>query len=670
MQPITAADYHDLVRVADPQLAPGGERVAFVRTVPRDDEDVEATVYVVPTTGGEPTAFTVAEGVDSKPRFSPSGDRLAFVSTRGADDDRPQLWVVPTDGGEGRQVTAVAGGVAEITWAPDGSRIAFTQRSTPAEREAGLDLALDEDGDYERETPDPRVIDRLVYRTDTDYFDGTRSHLYLVDLADDDVERLTEGDRDFTTPEWGAADELYYAVCREPNPDDAVRYDVEVLDPDTGELEAVVETSGWDRSLAATDDGRVAYRFTPEERLTLRQTELRVHDRRTDETHEPTAALDRTLATDADLAWGPEAERVYFATPDAGAVALRSAPWNGTDVETVVHDGDLTGFDVGPAGVAYVQSEWDHPGDVFYLADRAAPKRLTRVNADLLADREVREPEPLRFDADDGTEVQGWVLPPRGFDPAGAHPLAVEVHGGPHAMWTTSGTMWHEFQTLAARGYVVLWCNPRGSVGYGEAFMAAVERDWGGVTMADVMAGVEHVAERDYVDADDVHLTGGSFGGYMTGWLVGHSDRFTSAVAQRGVYDLLGFYGSTDRAFKLVEGDYGTTPAGEAALLWEHSPAAEADAVATPTLVLHADRDFRAPVNTAELFHRLLAKAGVDTRLVRYPCEGHELSRAGEPGHVVDRLERIVRWFDGYSAHCDVPRALDRGDEGLSAGGA
>jgi dipeptidyl aminopeptidase/acylaminoacyl peptidase len=349
-------------------------------------------------------------------------------------------------------------------------------------------------------------------------------------------------------------------------------------------------------------------------------------------------------------------------------VALRSVPWDGTDVETHVHEGDLTGFDVGADGLAYVESAWDHRGDVFYLAEGSGPKRLTRVNADLLGAREVREPEAVRFEAGDGTEVQGWVLTPRGFDPAETYPLAVEVHGGPHAMWTASGTMWHEFQTLAARGYVVFWCNPRGSVGYGEAFMAAIERDWGAVTMADVMAGVEAVAEHDYVD-DDVHLTGGSFGGFMTGWMVGHTDRFTSAVAQRGVYDLLGFYGSTDGAFKLVEGDWGTTPTDEPALLWDRSPAAHADAVTTPTLVLQADRDFRVPANNAELFHRLLAKHGVDTRLVRYPREGHELSRSGEPGHVVDRLERIVRWFDGYSAHHDAPPALERGDDGLSAGG-
>ena len=254
-------------------------------------------------------------------------------------------------------------------------------------------------------------------------------------------------------------------------------------------------------------------------------------------------------------------------------------------------------------------------------------------------------------------------------DPDEQYPLAVEVHGGPHAMWTTSGTMWHEFQTLAARGYVVFWSNPRGSAGYGEEFMAAIERDWGEITMSDVMAGVETVAERDYVDDGQAFLTGGSFGGYMTAWMVGQTDYFEGAVSQRGVYDLTGFYGSTDWAYRLVEGDFDTTPWEEPEFLWDRSPTGHAHEVETPTLVLHSDEDYRTPADTAELFHRGLRKHGVDTRLVRYPREGHELSRSGEPGHVVDRLERIARWFDGYSEYHDAARALDRpADAGLTAG--
>ncbi len=223
--------------------------------------------------------------------------------------------------------------------------------------------------------------------------------------------------------------------------------------------------------------------------------------------------------------------------------------------------------------------------------------------------------------------------------------------------------MWHEFQTLAARGYVVFWCNPRGSTGYGEAHATAIDRDWGRVTLADVLAGVETVCEWEYVDDSEVFVTGGSFGGFMTAWAVSHTDRFRAAAAQRGVYDLTGFTARRTRSTSRV---ISTRPWEEPEFLWEQSPVSNIPDVETPTLVLHSDRDYRTPANTAELFYLGLQKHGVDTRLVRYPREGHELSRSGEPTHVVDRIERIVRWFDGYSEHHDAPPALecDR-DDGL-----
>ena len=718
MQTVAAADYHDIATPSDPRVAPGGERVAFVRRQPRDDEDTEATVYVAPTGGDQPRRFSVAEGADSEPRWSPSGDRLAFVSTRGADDDRPQLWVLPADGGEARQATSVAGGVSQIAWSPDGSRIAFCQRASAEDREEGRDREVP--AGFEPEEPDPRVVDRTVYRSAERYFDGRRSHIYLVDLgddtagSDDEVRRLTDGDADFESPTWGDAETLYYAERVGADPDDSIDYEIlahdlaaDDSDPDDTDADAVEvlhRTTGWASGLAATADGRVAFCYQDDDRATLRPTELKVYDRTTDAddptvTH-PTAGFDRTLGLDAMPQWGPDDEYLYFAAPDRGRVPVWRVHWDGdgSAPQQIVADGHVDGMHVGEDLLAYTQSEWDHPGDVFVATKGGGEtSRLTRLNSEYLDERAVAQPEPVSVDSDnetppttpdgepanaaedgDGTgagDVQGWVLTPPEFggpdqDGDGERfPLVVEIHGGPHAMWSTAGTMWHEFQTLAARGYVVFWCNPRGSTGYGEDYAAAIERDWGGVTAADVLAGADRVAERDYVDADQQFVTGGSFGGFQTAWLVGHTDRFAGAVAQRGVYDLTGFYGSTDAAYKLVEGDFDATPWDEPDFLWERSPAAAATDVTTPTLLIHSDDDYRTPANTAELFHRGLRKAGVDTRLVRYPREGHELSRSGEPGHVVDRIERIARWFDGYSEYHDAERALDRADDdGLSAG--
>ena len=747
MQRVTAADYHDIATPDDPRLSPDGTRVAFLRTQPLDDETYESTVYLVDVAGdsdadpdgeGAPRRLTLAEGRDAEPRWSPSGDRIAFVSTRGGDDDRKQLWVLPVDGGEARQVTDVVGGVSEIAWSPDGERIAFVQPVTPADREADRDLSVPEE--YEPEDhPDPRVVERTVYRTQQRYFDGRRSAVYLVDAdatvdgarADEEpgVVRVTDREADFGGPEFGDADTLYYWESVGEDPDDSDEFAIHALDladamdvegdADTEEevgteddgndaleaaspdaVELIHTTTAWQPSLSATADGRIAFPYIESDQASLQQTDLHVFDRGSASVTDVTAGVDRGLDTGTTPQWGPDAETLYFATPDEGMTALWHAPGDGSaDPERLLREGIVSSATVGvdaDAGadsdanagsdavrLAIARSEWDHPGDVFaYDAATDATTRLTELNAAYLADRHVGKPEELWFESEHGP-VHGWVLTPPEFDATGAttdeadenaaepdeeYPLAVEIHGGPHAMWSTSGTMWHEFRTLAARGYVVFWSNPRGSTGYGEAYKQAIERDWGEVTLTDVMAGVEEVAARPYVDESNAFVTGGSFGGFMTAWAVGRSDYFRAAVSQRGAYDLTGLWGTTDGAYKLVEGNFDTLPSEEAGWLWEQSPTGHAHEVDTPTLLIHSEDDTRTPIGSAELFYRILRTNGVETRFVRYPREGHELSRSGEPGHVVDRIERIVRWFDGYSEHHDVPKALDRPeDDGLTA---
>ena len=674
MERIQAVDYHDIAKPITPRLAPDGTHVAFVRRIPTDDESYEATIYLVGTDGSDtPRQFSLQEGEDADPRWSPSGDRIAFTSTRGADDDRQQLWVLPIDGGEARQVTDVVGGVTDIAWSPDGTRIAFTQSVTADDRDEGRDLSVPDE--YEPEDPDPRVIERTVYRSAQRYFDGRHAHLYLVDLEKTDDElsgdamtRLTTGTVSAASPAWIDETSLYYTDgWVGDDPDDSIEYDIIRYDLTAEESTHIHRASGWGKRLAVDDIGRVVFPTVKPERASLQQTELDLYDPSDESCSRITEDFDRTVAVTVAPQWGPNDTDLYFVTPDEGSDHLWAInPTTETTPRSVIHDGRITGFDVGPESeIAITMSEWDHPGDVFVVREEART-RLTHLNRDYLEDVHVGTPKAIEFASPQGT-VEGWVLRPPAVESDEPTPLIVEVHGGPHSMWTTSGTMWHEFQTLAARGYTVFWSNPRGSTGYGREYMQAIDRNWGEVTLTDVLAGVDYVCEHEAIDEDEVYVTGGSFGGFMTGWAVGTTDRFTAAVAQRGVYDLLAFYGGTDGAYKLLEGDFDTTPWEEPTFLWEQSPVASAHRVTTPTLVIHSDTDYRTPVSTAELFYRLLRKHDVDTRFVRYPREGHELSRSGEPAHVVDRIERIARWFDGYSGYHDVPPALEREpDAGLS----
>jgi dipeptidyl aminopeptidase/acylaminoacyl peptidase len=685
---VAARDFRDIVQVSDPRLSPDGSEVAFVRTVPEDDESYTATVYVVPTDGeGEPRRFTASEGTDAHPRYSPDGDLLAFTSARG-EAEIPQLWLVPTGGGEAEQVTNVPGGVDAFEWSPDGERILFTQSVTSEEREEGTDCHADEE--YEREDPDPRVIDRMIYRQFQQYHDDKRSHVYLYDVdfgsgTDHEgsaIERITEGDKDFVSPTWGDASTLYYAVQRVPEPDDSIEFEVDSFDTDTYARETLFEVADYLPALAATADGRVAFTRREEHRASMRQADVGCYE--DGETRLLTENFDRTVAAlvPPGLTWVDDDSAVRFVASSDGSVGVWEASEAG-EVSPVVDHGTTESFHSTDHGTVVARSEPDHPGDVFFRpAGAEEPERLTEVNAEYLDERDIGTLEEVRFGSGDAHDaqrtatdgeplddgVQGWVVTPPGYDESESYPLLVQVHGGPHVMYTPS-IAFHEFRTLAAAGYVVFWCNPRGSTGYGEEFATAIERNWGEVTMSDVEAGVEHVLEHYAVDPDEQFLTGGSFGGFMTGWLVGHTDRYRAAVAQRGVFDLSSFYGSTD-AFSLVEGDFDTSPWEDPEFLWEQSPVAHVENVTTPTLVMHAENDYRVPVNNGEMFYLFLRKQGVDTRLVRYPREGHELSRSGEPAHVVDRVERIRRWMDGYSGYTDVTRALDRGDsEGLELGG-
>ena len=256
--------------------------------------------------------------------------------------------------------------------------------------------------------------------------------------------------------------------------------------------------------------------------------------------------------------------------------------------------------------------------------------------------------EALSYAAPDGTPIDGWLIKPPESD-AEPLPLAVNIHGGPAGMWGPSEpTLWLEWQHHAASGYAVFFCNPRGSGGYGDAFMVANHPDWGDGPQSDVLAGVDLLIERGIADPDRLALSGGSYGGYLTAWIVGHDTRFKAAVAQRGVYHMLAFHGTTDIPWFMTS-NMQAEPWEDPARYWEKSPLAYAHQITTPLLIIHSEQDYRVPIAEGEQLFATIKRAGqTPVELVRYPREGHELSRSGEPKHIIDRLERIIAWFDRY----------------------
>ncbi|ERH12886.1 MAG: hypothetical protein J07HB67_01917, partial [halophilic archaeon J07HB67] len=343
-------------------------------------------------------------------------------------------------------MTEVVGGVSELAWGPDGDRIAFVQSVDETDVAAGRDLAVSEE--YEPEEPDPRVVDDTVYRTAQQYSDGAWSQVYTVELETDEVTRVTDGEHDHSSPAWADAETLYFVADRVgSDPDDSDEYDILAHDTETAETTDIHRAGGWPGPLAVTGSHEILHTHTEPDRTTIRQTELHVYRRETGDDRELTADLDRTVGDETTPEWGPDEEVVYFTTPDEGATALWCVPGDGRTSPTQVYRGGaVAGTTVGET-VVVARSEWDHPGDLFVVGGDTE-RRLTRLNESYLSEVTVSEPEPVSFGSEQG-DVEGWVLTPPGFDSEtdedGPYPLAVEVHGGPHAMWTTAGTMWHEF---------------------------------------------------------------------------------------------------------------------------------------------------------------------------------------------------------------------------------
>ncbi len=676
---LTSRDLFKIATLSDPRFSPDGQRLAYVRAQPdQESNGYKSAIWLAPVDGGDLRQFTSGTKHDSAPRWSPDGRWLAFVSTRGGEKAKPQIYLIPTDGGEARQLTKMENGAGEPAWSPDGRYLAFTSRvnaeEMAAEDNAALEPQLDpeelerraaEKEKKEKERADPRVIRRFAYRAETSFFDDRTAQLYLVEVdletgrASDKPRRLTHDGRNYSDPQWMPdGNALLAVVSRLPGEDDLFYYPDLVRVPLEGnEPVLLTGTDTVDSGPRPSPDGRwIAYNSQPVANLSTANLEVKLLPAAGGEPRVLTAELDCHAA---DLAWMPDSRCVCFLALERGRVDLRCVSLEGGKVDTLLSaEREMEEYDLSPDGqqVGFVISTDRAPSDLYVAAlDGSHERRLTEVNGDWLAAKTLGEVSDLWFESADGTPIQGWIIKPPGFDPAEKYPLILSIHGGPHVMWSRhERTMWHEWQVQAAQGYVVFACNPRGSDGYGQAFRAAALGRWGEADLPDLQAGIEQVISQGYVDPERLVVTGGSYGGYMTAWVIGHDDRFRAAVAQRGVYDLTSFYSTSDVP-RLVEWEYAAAPWENPQLLWEYSPLAHVKNIRTPLLLIHSENDFRAPIPAAEGLFVALRRLGRDVEMVRYPRDGHELSRSGEPKHRIDRLDRIVDWFDKYVRDADAP---------------
>jgi len=695
-RPITEKDLFDFVWIGDPQISPDGSRVAFVRVaVNEKKEGYNTSIWSVPVAGGEAPHQLTKGDHDSTPRWSPDGKFLLFLRAieKEGKPESAQLAILPTSGGDSFVFTDLPKGAGNPLWAPDGKTIAFTsetntedlakqekKKSTSAKPTADK---LQQAGDTAEHESDIRLITRAVYRQDNEGYADPKhpTHIWIVTAphsAEEKVKprQLTTGRFDEESAIWSKdgsqiyftssrIDEPYYELPRTDlysiaraggNPVKITTIDLNTqFGPDSG-------------ALSLNPDGKqVAFVASTTQPInSYTQPDLWVLDLlQNAKPRNLTANFDfdvpgfviadsappRASGRNAPI-WTSDGKSLIevYAKEGKANVALFDAATGSVKDLTSGNQGVMS-FRATPDGskLIYIVSTPTRINDLFVL-DRAtpgaSPKQLTHINDELFAKLNLTEPEEIWYDSFDGKHIQAWLQKPPDFDAHKKYPLILNIHGGPH---TAYGYIFdHEFQWMAAKGYVVLYPNPRGSTSYGEDFANIIQYHYPGDDYKDLMASVDDAIKRGYINDKKLGVTGGSGGGLLTNWVVGQTSRFAAAVAQRDIASWEDWWYSGD--FTLFQPNWFKAPPFEEADDYRaRSPISYINNVKTPMMFILGETDYRTPPSAGgEQMFRALKFRKIPTVMVRFPNESHELSRSGQPWHRVERLQHIVGWFDHW----------------------
>ena len=666
-RPITETDLLAFQWVTAPQISPDGTKIVYTHVrVNAKKDGYDTALWMVPFGGGVARQLTSGPR-DTGAQWSPDGKALAFVRAV-EKDGKPQpgqIFLLPMDGGEARAVTDLPKAASGIVWAPDGRRIAFTSTTVAKD--------LESKDAKEPEKSDVRVIVRAAYRDNgAGYAEpGRATHLWTVEVTavaggPNKAKQITMGSFAETEPLWSKdGTMLYYVSNRELEPyykaQDADLYSIPAAG---GAGKRVASVDGAIRGLSMSPDGKrisfiaaltgapirsysqsdlwvVALDGEAQPKMLTEEFDNDIGGQVGGDQHAPRGAAP------SKAYWAGDGKSIVVVTAEQGRTNLRRFDAvSGKMTPVTDSNQDVAGYSATPDGskVALVISSPTNIGDVYAYDGKL--KRLTQVNEKLFAQLDLPEPELIWYKSFDGRKIQAWVQRPPNFDSTKKYPLILNIHGGPHAAY--GYTFDHEFQWMAAKGYVVLYPNPRGSTSYGQDFGNVIQYNYPGDDYKDLMAGVDEVIRLGWVDPMKLGVTGGSGGGVLTNWAIGHTDRFSAAVSMRSIADWRDFWYTAD--FTLFQATWFRGAP------WEHeadfkarSPITYIDKIKTPLMLIEGDADLRTPPAAGgEQMFRALKYKKVPTAMIQFPGESHELSRSGKPTHRVERLQHIVAWFDKY----------------------
>lgn len=682
---ITERDLFNFVWIADPQVAPDGSRIAFVRvTVNARKDGYDTSIWTVSTTSAESRQMTAGPR-DAQPRWSPDGKYLCFVRSPETNGrvEPPQLYMLSMEGGEAFQFTSVPRGAGGPQWSPDGKMIAFGNGATADEIAKAAPRPSPSPAASPSSSPSPsperesdvRVITRAVYRNnDAGYLDFKHpGHIWVVTApktGDEKVtpKQLTSGRYSDGSVTWAKdSSRIYFTSDHRDEP----YYELGQTD-----IYWIPVSGGQPAKLTSFDMGAGAFTVSPDGKQvafyastnkpvrSYTEPDLWVMDLTPD-------AQPRNLTADYDFdlgggvggdntaprggggfppVWSADGKSVVALIGKEGKAMLGAfnvATAKETDVTS--SNEAIVSFRATPdaSKLALLISTPTRIGDLFWL-DRSTGvrKQLTHINDDLFGKLNLTEPEELWYTSFDGKKVHAWIQKPPDFDPSKKYPLILNIHGGPHAAY--GWVFDHEFQYMAAKGYVVLYPNPRGSTTYGQDFGNIIQYHYPGDDYKDLMTGVDEVIKRGYIDETKLGVTGGSGGGLLTDWTVGHTTRFAAAVAQRDIASWSDWWYTAD--FTLFQATwFKAAPFEDPEDFKARSPITYINNVKTPMMFILGEADWRTPPYAGgEEFFRALKYKKIPAVMVRFPNESHELSRSGQPWHRIERLQHIVGWFDKW----------------------
>lgn len=693
---IVASDLMKIATTSWLQISPDGTKAITVvnRKAVKNENEYYYTrhLYLLDLTGkDQPLQLTFGDRNDGQPQWSPDGKQIAFVR---ADGEKSQIWLLPLSGGEAHAITKADYSAFSPRWSPDGKKILYaasipfyaiegktTWTYERPGREQGdepnfKNMKADEkkkittspDGNLQdvrawlaknASESNPRVLNRQNIQGELNLQpDENFTHLFLIAASGEEkAVQLTSGFQNFNNAEWSPdgkkiiCDSKAYTV----HPDKERDSDLWIIDVESKQAKQLLHWEGYSISNPQFSPDALSISFF------ANTTSGRFYSQAIIATAtangEKPALLTASLDRDAGQAiWSADSKTIYFVAQIDGDIPLFSVPAKGGAITKIIgNDSGINDFDVKGDRVVYALTETKNPWEVYtYSLKEKSSKQITKLNEGWLSERQLIYPKEFWLTRPDGTKVQYWVMEPVGKKEGVKYPTILNIHGGPSAMWGPGiFSMWHEYQLENSWGYGVVYSNPRGSGGYGDKFKRANFKDWGTSPAGDILASLdEAINNNSWIDKDQLFVEGGSYAGYMVAWIVGHDNRFKAANAQRGVYDLSTFMGEGN-AWRLVPDHFGGYPWEKETkqLLDFNSPLTYVNSINTPLLIIHGDQDLRTGVIQSETLYKSLKILNKPVEYIRYPKEGHELTRSGNPGRMMDHLLRVIEFFERYAKH-------------------